>query len=235
MSWRHRSPPPLPSPPSPSPLRPPPPRRVSWPFLPVLNKKWEGKTLTRSAVKQGHVCQNVRRANRQSVAWRKDGRVDRFKFEREWTQISGNFRSYPLFSNNAFSARFFYPAQRPFHNIITKKAWMTAPSARCRWQVRRWKTPRGLFGTEKGLDGWEQYYLRIKKVSTCNISSFIDVKMNINQLRIHGFLILASLTESLPPFICEAVCRASLSTLEGWRSRPFYGFSWSFLLQLLNL
>jgi len=36
------------------------------------------------------------------------------------------------------------------------------------------------------------YYLRNKKVSTCNINSFIDKKMNTNQLRIHEYFMLAS-------------------------------------------
>ena len=36
------------------------------------------------------------------------------------------------------------------------------------------------------------YYLRNKKVSIYNISSFIDMKINRNQLRIHEYLMIAS-------------------------------------------
>ena len=34
-----------------------------------------------------------------------------------------------------------------------------------------------------------KYYLRNKKVSIYNISSFIDMKINRNQLQIHEYLI----------------------------------------------
>ena len=37
----------------------------------------------------------------------------------------------------------------------------------------------------------KQYYHWNKKVSICNITSFIDIKMNTNQLQIHEYLILA--------------------------------------------
>ena len=42
-----------------------------------------------------------------------------------------------------------------------------------------------------GMGKIDQYYLRNKKVSTCSISSFIDIKMSTNQLQIHEYLILA--------------------------------------------
>ena len=59
-------------------------------------------------------------------------------------------------------------------------------------------TSRLLYSKHQLFPNRFHYYLRNKKVSTYNISSFIDKKMNRNQLRIHEYLLLASLTELLP-------------------------------------
>ena len=60
------------------------------------------------------------------------------------------------------------------------------------WASRLGYGPQGWdMGLEAG-GGGGTYYLRNKKVSTCNISWLIDIRMNINQLRIHEYFTLAS-------------------------------------------
>ena len=114
-------------------------------------------------------------------------------------------------------------------------AW-SIPGQTCGFSRKDWNVTQIGFIELLTCESSSKYYLRNKKVPTCNVCSFIDIETKINQLQIHERLVLAPF-DWITAAVHQGNGLQSLSRYYGVMAfQTFLAiFSWPILLLRLHL